>query len=401
MVRWCLPLVLLVLGTGCIGIDPGQLTDQEVHFWQHPIVNGTKDYDHHAVGLLYLKGIPSCTATLIGERTVLTAAHCVTDTDSKHPPYEVIDPIAFSLGKSSPMVIASSVAIHPDYDDRVDLAVIRLKQAIEGVMPLRVASTQPKLKESVTLVGFGYTSDDNAGSFGVKRKAKNQIGKMTQQLITFFGAAGSMGNICFGDSGGPSVAFRGNKEVVVGVHSFGEGACGETEHDARTDVHYKWIEQQAAGDLFTGPANDSAPPRVRILSPCANSKLGPSFWVSVEALDDTGIARVELIVDGALRSLRGSGPCHFQLEEVPDGEHLVRVEAIDHAGRRASTTIRVEVGEGYSSPPPPEEAVLFQGGLEEEHVDLAGGCSVSSESTTPSLCLFILVLMLSGIRRER
>jgi len=379
-------LVLSALVYGC-SYDPAELSNDElvaIEAQQQPIVNGSFDTGHPAVGLLYLKGVPSCTATLIGSRTVLTAAHCVTDASS--PPYTPIFPIAFATGpgKSSPMVMADTIKIHPGYGAKVDLAVVRLKQAIKGVTPASIASTPPKLGEAVTLVGYGYTSDKDAGSFGVKRKAHNTIGKISATLITFYGAAGSSGNICFGDSGGPAFAIRGGREVLVGVHSYGDGACGVAEHDVRADAYLHWMGQQAAGDLFAGTAGqqgDSAPPEIEILSPAPHARLATSFSVKLKASDDVALARVELFLDGTQRYAKVQAPWtfSFQLDGVRGGAHTIRADAVDIAGRRSSALIQVRVGPPVGQQPATNSTTTsgeLEIGPEADELMLEGGCSM-------------------------
>jgi V8-like Glu-specific endopeptidase len=403
-------LILTAAGHGC-SYDPAELSLEEleaIEAREQPIVNGSLDSGHPAVGLLYLKGVASCTATLIGSRTVLTAAHCVTDATA--PPYTPIFPIAFATGpgKSSPMVMAETITVHPGYGAKIDLAVVRLKQAIKGVTPIPIAATPPHVGEAVTLVGYGYTSDKNAGSFGVKRKAHNTIGKVGASLISFYGASGQNGNICFGDSGGPALSLRGGQEVLVGVHSYGDGACGVAEHDVRTDTYLHWIGQQAKGDLVAGTSGqpgDSTPPEIAILSPTPHAQLATSFSVKLKASDDVALARVELHLDGARRYTKVQAPWTFSFlfDGVRGGSHTIRADAVDIAGRRSSALIQVRVGPSSGQQPATHSQTTTSGEVElgtgEDPMLLEGGCAVGRRAVPRSAWPVLVLLALVGLGR--
>src|SRR5512135_434460 len=77
MTRTLITIVAVGWMTGC-----GAGIEIEAHSRQTAVVNGKTDTGHAAVGLLKL-GSSLCTGTLIGSRTVLTAAHCVEGTSAK------------------------------------------------------------------------------------------------------------------------------------------------------------------------------------------------------------------------------------------------------------------------------------------------------------------------------
>lgn len=252
---------MIALALALAGCLPLEEAVPEVGWTEAAIVNGSVDHGHVQVGLLYQRGRAGCSATLIGTHTVLTAAHCVTD--DEHPPFRPISPISFSLFSGGQMYIAQQdgVAIHPDYGYvsgtwKADVAVVRLSQTVKGITPARVSAAPPSLGETVTLVGYGYAAESASASFGVKRKAQNRIAKLSEHLLTFHGSDG--GNLCFGDSGGPAFAVRQGQEELVGIHSYGEGACGVVEHDQRADRYRAWIEQEARGDIYDGPTDRAA-----------------------------------------------------------------------------------------------------------------------------------------------
>ena len=242
-------IAMMVLLSGCDVVDRGgveRLSDEPAVSGEERvpfITNGSFDQGHPTVGILQC-GSAGCSATLIGPRTVLTAGHCVPSS-----------PCTFKLAGQA--FASAQITRHPAYGggNKNDLAVIRLQTAVTGVTPSPLNSAAPFVGESITLVGFGVTSEGGTG-FGTKRMATNTVSGVSATTFSFRGTS----NVCNGDSGGPTFVQAGDVEAAAGVHSTKSGACGVGGTDMRVDAFRSWIIATAAGDVVDGGAPPAEPP---------------------------------------------------------------------------------------------------------------------------------------------
>jgi V8-like Glu-specific endopeptidase len=309
---------------------------------QSAIVNGQSDTGHPAVGLLNL-GNALCTGTLVGSKTVLTAAHCVTGGAA-----------TFKVGGATYPV--ASMNAHPSYSPQVlsanDVGIVVLAQAVGGIAPVRLAKTAPQVGEAVTIVGFGITGSGYINA-GTKRVTTNTVSAVKAQYFSFSGAGGSKGNTCSGDSGGPTFRAEGGVDTLLGVHSTASQPCGYEGNDMRVDQFLSWIEATAGSDLAGSEPTDTKPPTVTLSEPAAAATVTPSFSVKAAASDDdSGLAMITLTVDGKPQGTRTASPALFDLSGLSDGPHVLRVDAQDKAGNVG--TVQVSVTVSGAPPPPPQ-----------------------------------------------
>ena len=203
------------------------------------IVNGTLDAtdEHRAVVVLYV-GFAMCTGTLIADRVVMTAAHCVEGLRPKN--------VGVGFGARLNAAVwrkATEIWVHPDWDtERIqnDIALIRLDEAApDGIRPIpflpkALALTKLDLKSEVEFVGFGETETGNSG---VKMHVSNSLDWVCLSSLGCFIKGGGWANPktictdqepgapCSGDSGGPAFIRRNGREYVAGITSYGDENC--------------------------------------------------------------------------------------------------------------------------------------------------------------------------------
>ena len=210
--------------------DTSQLPQQEATEQSQSaaeLINGTVTTARPSVGLLSVSG---CTATLIGPRTVLTAAHCV-DSDGQ----------ADSFCSGGTCVWGTYIR-HPNYNPSNfdhDIALLRLNQdfqALTGIRPSPIPSGAPHSGLSVNIFGYGCTTWNTSTGYGTKREGWNTIDSVNPLHIQW---DGNGTRLCQGDSGGP--AFWG--ECLVGVNSHRSTSWTGSHNDkaARPDVANPWI----------------------------------------------------------------------------------------------------------------------------------------------------------------
>lgn len=157
----------------------------------------------------------ACTASIVGDRVLLTAAHCVDNG------------AAISMRRAG--VTYRAMCEHaPGYrkDDATsrtaDYALCAIERSIPGIPAERVNSDPSLLQtgRQILLTGFGCTTNQGTGgNDGVYRIGETQIvgvpAGANNDIITSGGAG-----ICFGDSGGPAFWIGpGNARVQVSVNS--------------------------------------------------------------------------------------------------------------------------------------------------------------------------------------
>ncbi|MCC6748098.1 MAG: trypsin-like serine protease [Deltaproteobacteria bacterium] len=278
--------------------------------------------------------ITECTGTLVGKRTVLTAAHCLFDGK----------PHIFKVGGKT--YTPSKGAQHPSYDanDKEnypnDIGVLILS-AEPGIAPSLISRGAPNQGDKITVVGFGATKDD-VMDVGTKRLAVNFIAKVIGTRFDTYGTGNGTGAPCKGDSGGPAFTTPGGQEIVSGVVSAGRGACGTEARYTRVDAYVSWLEQISGGDLATV---DKQAPQVSITSPAAGASVAARFMLTATATDNVKVTSVVLKADGKSVSERLAEPYHFDVE-LTEGSHTLRVEAWDSVGNVGHAEISVTVGGG-------------------------------------------------------
>lgn len=194
-------------------------------------------------------GVELCTGTLISERVVLTAAHCL----QSSPPAELLRVVIGNTRAEPELALpVERYALHPDFcanifeceQDLHDFAYLELAEPApaDAVVP-RLPTDQATWDATMyvgaplVLVGFGY---DEQLESGVKRFVEVDVRGFTASGLELLAGGGGKDG-CTGDSGGPAYARTASGEVVlVGVSSRGL-ACGEGGYFGAVPPALCWI----------------------------------------------------------------------------------------------------------------------------------------------------------------
>ncbi|WP_414941699.1 trypsin-like serine protease [Amycolatopsis sp. cmx-11-51] len=234
------------------------------------IVNGerttVKEYPFVIAGMRVGGGGPqgqSCTASVVGKRKILTAAHCMVDTTGAKS-YFYGDDDLNTPGDETFRTAVASYKTHPGYTGSggwrtgYDVAVVTTvddlpvpesqwaKVAGSGDSAL----TQPG--KSGTSLGYGKTSA--GGGSGELRKTTLPVNdpsgcqvfdiRVNGDLMVCTGYNDGRTANCSGDSGGPFIV----DGVIVGVSSWGSSACDRYSIMARlTNAMGDWARTEIGG----------------------------------------------------------------------------------------------------------------------------------------------------------
>ncbi len=187
-----------------------------------------------------------CSATVIAQNVLLTAAHCVSGNRELR--------IAYAEGSSHVLQMITKRAVHPQFSGRdrvsVDLALVLTNKLPARFQPLPLG--EGAAGETFTLAGYGLTSEnaDNSGGT-LRRTSVGAIGRYYPRFMRLgLRETATLAEfaICTGDSGGPVLAGKQVIGVVSSREAYGNAkACGIIAQAVRIAPQRGWIDQVLKG----------------------------------------------------------------------------------------------------------------------------------------------------------
>jgi Trypsin len=351
----------------------------------------------------------SCTASVVGKRKILTAAHCMIDVSGAKS-YLYGDDDLNTSGDETFRTKLASYEVHPKYTGPgswktgYDVAVVTTEDDIpvpESQWAKVAGSGDSALTQpgkSGTTLGFGKVSA--GGSSGVLYKTTLPVVdskdcqvfdvQVNPELMVCTGYNDGRTGICSGDSGGPYTV----DGVVVGVVSWGASNCDRYGIMARlTNEMGDWARSKIGGGPGPGDGRFAV-----ALSP-ASGKVDRGRYVSTTVTSTAGDQGPEKL-DLSATGLPGGTTATFQPTTIdsgatakltfetssstPEGTHKITISGKGPSGTRtAEYTLTVGTGGGTEGPRPtasPDSATVSPGTLARTTVTVTGGTGASKLS---------------------
>ncbi len=241
--------------------------------------NATPGEYPHQISLQTRSGFHYCGGTLISDRWVVTAAHCVAG-DS--PSQMRVEAGVHRLSQGGEFFNVTDVIVHPGYvgsTNNNDIALLRLSRDATNHLPAMLIDdssegTWAAANDTATVTGWGALSSGGGSPDTLQEVDVPIISNGTcQQMYPFENitdgmlCAGFVGvggaDACQGDSGGPLVVETPDGWALAGVVSWGYG-CADPDHPgvyARVSNYIDWIAQYEPNfDTVGGGVNPDPDP---------------------------------------------------------------------------------------------------------------------------------------------
>ncbi|MFF8770840.1 trypsin-like serine protease [Kitasatospora sp. NPDC015120] len=276
--------------------------------------------------------VRACTGALVDRYWVITAASCFADNPAQPTAVDGAPkwPTTVTVGRTDLTATntgaTSTVERLVARSDR-DLVMAKLATPVDGIVPLRIATTAPATAESFQVPGYGRTKTEwvpnrlHTGAFTVNGVRPTAVD-----------TAGTNGSaICKGDTGAPVVreTSPGRTELVAVASRSWQGGClGETETrtgavNTRTDDLAGWVQQTRA--TVVGWKTQA------LIRSDANlyhsTRLYDGTWTPYEDIQATAgniggvraVSTVGINADTHIIALGGDGHLHYAIRNLNGG----------------------------------------------------------------------------------
>ncbi|MGH6800426.1 MAG: S1 family peptidase [Methylocella sp.] len=194
-------------------------------------------------------GASFCTASVIAQDVVLTAAHCVSDLSNTR--------VFFRDGHSQLVFFdIGSIAVHPKFRPKIgrkhlisiDLALLRLAEPLPPAFkPIQLTGSGPVATgQPFRIAGFGRAYESVSGTSGVLRSGiLVAIGPKSTDLVWLTDPDGAGLGGCTGDSGAPVLAVGQPALVAVAIRANGVNghSCGATTEAVLIGPQMPWVRK--------------------------------------------------------------------------------------------------------------------------------------------------------------
>jgi len=215
----------------------------------------------------------ACGATVINDRYLLTAAHCI------HSFKDQLDQMKVAFGGVSILEMVSknqvyeiqSFIVHPkykhgaDYHFHNDIALVKLKSPIADfgrkIVPVCIGGVDSS--SVATAIGFGYNGDPYNGGQLMDKLQDANLNILSTSNCRFYWpfsfkadiqmcAGNSFVNSCTYDSGGPLINIVNGRDHQIGIVSHGGEDCGRISKSptafTRLSAYVDWIKRETQDD---------------------------------------------------------------------------------------------------------------------------------------------------------